>query len=178
MPAAVELSSATGPSPTRWPKPQHGKGALELGLCLAAALNAAALKDREQGAALTCFVALRAREAPTEPHLLPASSAVADSVFANSGSGIGATAGAAAGAVGGGGDGAGRAELRYGAVADTMAQTSARQGGARARSCLAAALNEIKGARGRVNLLCRLTRARKQETRRLLNQSPLLRLCL
>ena len=39
-----------------------------------------------------------------------------------------ANAGAAAGAVGGAGDGAGRAELRYGAVADTMAQTSARQG--------------------------------------------------
>jgi hypothetical protein len=37
-------------------------------------------------AALTCFVALRAREAPTEPHLLPAPTAVADSFFANSGS--------------------------------------------------------------------------------------------
>ncbi len=58
-PAPVELSY--GASPTRWPQPQHGKGALELGLCLAAALNAAALKDRRQGAALTCFVALRVR---------------------------------------------------------------------------------------------------------------------
>ena len=93
VPAPVELSSATGPSPTRWPKPQHGKGALELGLCLAAALS-----GQGQGAALTCFVALRAREAPTAPQLLPASSAVADSFFANSGSRIGATAGAAAGA--------------------------------------------------------------------------------
>jgi hypothetical protein len=58
-----------------------------------------------------------------------ASTAVADSFFANSGSSrIGANAGAAAGEVGGAGDGAGRAELRYGDVADRMAQTSARQG--------------------------------------------------
>jgi hypothetical protein len=39
---------------------------------------------------------------------------------------IGANAGAAAGEVGGDGDGAGRAEARYGDVADTMAQTAAR----------------------------------------------------
>ena len=58
--------------------------------CHAAALNAAALKDQGKGAALTCFVAYtRAREAPTEPHLPPllASTAVADSFCANSGSG-------------------------------------------------------------------------------------------
>src|SRR5260370_19385615 len=39
-------------------------------------------------------------------------------------------AGAAAGAVGGDGDGAGRAAARYADVADTIAQTAARQGAA------------------------------------------------
>jgi hypothetical protein len=28
--APVELRRGTGTSPTRWPQPQHGKGALEL----------------------------------------------------------------------------------------------------------------------------------------------------
>jgi hypothetical protein len=54
---------------------------------------------------------VRAREAPTEPHLLPASTAVADFFLANSGFRIGANAGAAAGEAGGAGDGAGRAEV-------------------------------------------------------------------
>ena len=55
-------------------------------------------------------------------------------------------------------------ELSYGAVADTMAPTSARQGGARARSVPRCGSercgSERSPARGRVNLLCRFTRAR------------------
>src|SRR6202035_1876041 len=51
-----------GESPTRWPQPQHGKGALDL---------ARAMLPLGKGAALTCSVAsrARAREVQTEPHL-------------------------------------------------------------------------------------------------------------
>src|ERR1700731_1282944 len=73
--APVERRRGTGTSPTRWPKPQHGKGALELAratLRLRAALNAAALKDQGKGAALPIIFALtRRREAPAEPQLPP-----------------------------------------------------------------------------------------------------------
>jgi hypothetical protein len=67
--APVESRRGTGTSPTRWPKPQPGKGALELAratLRLCAALNAAALKDQGKGAAFTIFFALtRARKQET-----------------------------------------------------------------------------------------------------------------
>src|SRR5580704_17419603 len=78
--APVELRRGTGTSPTRWPQPQHGKGALEL---------ARATLPLGKGAALTCSVALsRARGADrSAPAAAAAASAVADSFFANSGSG-------------------------------------------------------------------------------------------
>jgi hypothetical protein len=120
------------------------------------ALLRSKIEDRLLVGALTCFVApTRARGTDrAAPAAAAAATAVVDSFFANSGSRIGASAGAAAGAVGGAGDGAGRAELSYGDVADAMAPTAARQGGARARSRPAAALKD-QGKRGRVNLLRR-----------------------
>src|ERR1700681_2406425 len=101
---AGRAAARYGESPTRWPKPQHGKGAL--------ALARATLRLGKRAAPTCCLAPSRARR---RPRPLPPlrRRPLRRFLFANFGSGAGrADAGAAAGEVGGAGDG--RAAARYG----------------------------------------------------------------